>query len=91
MVKIIKGDITTLAVENGCKSTFPCISTGVYGYPIEKAAKIAVREVGEFLSPAESAEVAEGEKLEVIFCCFSERDAAVYEMLTLQEDCYVKG
>ena len=61
MVKIIKGDITTLAVENGCKSTFPCISTGVYGYPIEKAAKIAVREVEEFLSPAESAEVAEGE------------------------------
>jgi hypothetical protein len=30
-------------------------------------------------------------QMEVIFCCFSERDAAVYEMLTLQEDCYVKG
>lgn len=68
-----------LAAENGCKSiAFPCISTGVYGYPIEDAAKIAVREVGEFLSPAE---VAEGEELEVIFCCFSERGKSVYETL----------
>lgn len=71
-----------LAAENCCKSiAFPCISTGVYGYPIEKAAKIAVREVGEFLSPAESAEVAEGEELEVIFCCFSERGKSMYETL----------
>ena len=38
----------------------PCISTGVYGYPIEDAARIAVREVEEFLtqrrSEAEDAE-----------------------------------
>lgn len=35
-----------LAAENVCKSiAFPCISTGVYGYPIEDAAKIAIREV----------------------------------------------
>ncbi len=40
-----------LAVENGCQSiAFPCISTGVYGYPIEDAAKIAVREVEGFLT-----------------------------------------
>ena len=51
-----------IAAENGCRSiAFPCISTGVYGCPIEDAAKIAVREMKEFLSPAESAEVAEGE------------------------------
>ena len=76
-----------LAVENGCISiAFPCISTGVYGYPVEDAAKIAVREVGEFLSPAE---VAEGEDacphappMGIIFCCFSERDKSVYETLT---------
>ena len=70
-----------LAAENGCKSiALPCISTGIYGYPIEDAAKIAVREVGEFLTQrrkdAESAE-----EMEVVFCCFSERDAAVYEKL----------
>ena len=70
-----------LAAENGCKSiAFPCISTGVYGYPIEDAAKIAVREVREFLTQrrkdAESAE-----EMEVVFCCFSERDMAVYNSL----------
>ncbi len=40
-----------LAAENGCTSiAFPSISTGVYGYPIEDAARIAVQEVGEFFT-----------------------------------------
>ena len=95
-----------LAAENGCKSiAFPCISTGVYGYSIEDAAKIAVREVEEYLFPTETRcacaagvglpersepEGPQGaasrrvEELEVIFCCFSERDAAVYERLLLK-------
>ena len=67
-----------LAAENGCKSiAFPCISTGIYGYPIEDAAKIAVREVREFLTQRRK----DAEEMEVVFCCFSERDAAVYEKL----------
>ena len=81
-----------LAVENGCRSiAFPCISTGVYGYPLEDAARIAVREVEAFLSPAESAESAEGDngrarspsapQMEVVFCCFSKRDKLVYERM----------
>ena len=86
-----------LAAENGCKSiAFPCISTGVYGYPIDAAAKIAVGEVKEFLTRIPQPkdvreadalagvrrEVAENaEEMEVIFCCFSPRDAAVYERL----------
>ena len=66
-----------LAAENGCKSiAFPCISTGVYGYPIENAAKIAVREVREFLA-AKNAK--DAEKMKVIFCCFSEHDKRVYD------------
>ena len=77
-----------LAEENGCQSiAFPCISTGVYGYPIKDAARIAVREVREFLA-AEDAKTAEGEgrassrpPMEVIFCCFSARDKRVYEIL----------
>ena len=61
-----------LAAENACRTiAFPCISTGVYGYPLEDAAKIAIREVSAFL-------VIHPE-MEVTFCCFSKRDAEVYE------------
>ena len=67
-----------LAAESGCKSVaFPCISTGVYGYPIEKAAKIAVREAQAFLATHD---------IEVVFCCFSEYDAKIYEELLKGKD-----
>ena len=63
-----------LAAENGCRSVaFPCISTGVYGYPLEAAAKVAIREVNAFL-------VIHPE-MEVTFCCFSKWDAEAYEKL----------
>ena len=78
-----------LAVENGCQSiAFPCISTGVYGYPIEDAAKIAVREVEGFLTQRRGAAEAcctggpVRPDMEVIFCCFSERNATVYRSMT---------
>lgn len=64
----------TLAAENGLRSVaFPCISTGVYGYPIREAAEIAVREVRDFLAGHPD--------MSVVFCCFSARDAAVYREL----------
>ena len=73
-----------LAAENGCKSiAFPCISTGIYGFPKEASAKIAVREVEEFLFPTKTQRRRE-EELEVIFCCFTERDKEVYERLLLK-------
>ena len=60
-----------LAAEKGCTSiAFPCISTGVYGYPLEAAADIAVREVKAFL--ADHPDVA------VTFCCFSVRALDAY-------------
>ena len=62
-----------LAAKNECKSiAFPCISTGVYGYPIEDAAKIAVRETEAFLK---------AHNIDVVFCCFSKFDATIYEQL----------
>ena len=63
-----------VAIENGCRSVaFPCIATGVYGYPIRDAAEIAVREV--------KAVLAAHPDLEVIFCCFSAADKVMYEGL----------
>ncbi len=63
-----------LAVANGCASVaFPCISTGVYGYPSRSAAEIAVREVRAFLAGHPD--------LEVTFCCFLERDLETYHAL----------
>src|SRR4051794_2479218 len=52
----------------------PAISTGVYGFPLEPAAKIAVATVREFAK-------AETSLREVIFCCFSSGDRAVYARL----------
>lgn len=68
-----------LAVSRACRSiTFPCISTGVYGYPLEPAALIALREVWKFLSHTEAQSHGGGE-MEVVFCCFSERNCRIYE------------
>lgn len=66
-----------LAAEKGAKSiAFPCISTGVYGYPAEKAAKIAI-------SSVQAALEAILEPLAVIFCCFSGKDAKIYEKIII--------
>ena len=70
-----------LAAENGCKSiAFPCISTGIYGYPKEEAAKIAVKEVNGFLTQRRKG-AENAEEMEVIFCCFGSRDKSVYDSL----------
>lgn len=61
-----------LAAGAGAASVaFPCISTGIYGYPIELAAAVAVAAVKEAVLNYPSL-------LEVEFCCFSQQDFAVY-------------
>ncbi|SHH00611.1 O-acetyl-ADP-ribose deacetylase [Massilia sp. CF038] len=62
-----------LAQSNALRSiAFPSISTGIFGYPIALAAATAVQTVREALAEAPEIE-------EVVFCCFSQEDLAVYE------------
>jgi O-acetyl-ADP-ribose deacetylase (regulator of RNase III) len=64
-----------IAAERGLKTiAFPSISTGIYGYPIEEAARIAVETVNAVVGPMT-------DPPGVIFCCFSRRDLMVYERL----------
>jgi O-acetyl-ADP-ribose deacetylase len=61
-----------LAEEHGVKTiAFPCISTGVYGFPPDRACEIAVREVKNFLGAHTLPE-------KVTFVCFLDRDAELY-------------
>ena len=61
-----------LAEQHGLASVaFPAISCGVYGYPLEAAVKIAVREVREWLAT-------HGKPTRVVFCCFGNESAAAY-------------
>jgi len=64
-----------LAEANALASiAFPSISTGVYGYPGQAAALVAVTTTWEF--------VASGTKLrEIVFCCHSAADLETYERL----------
>ena len=58
------------ADEKQCESiAFPCISTGVYGYPKRDAAKIAVETVKSFTAK---------HLKKVVFCCFCAEDTAIY-------------
>jgi len=64
-----------LAAAHGVKSiAFPAIGTGAYGFPLEQAAAIAVREVQSFLSQQGSLE-------KVMFVCFSAAAREAYERL----------
>lgn len=56
-------DLTSIA--------FPAISTGIYGYPLQPATAIAVREVRNWLAT-------EVQPRSVTFCCFSADVAAIY-------------
>ena len=63
-----------LAQQYKLKSiAFPCISTGVYGYPPDQAAKVAVSAVLDH-------QQADNE-IAVTFCCFLESDLALYREL----------
>ena len=61
-----------LAAENGCESiAFCCISTGVFGFPKERAAEIAIRTVRDWKAET-------GSGMRVIFNVFSDGSLALY-------------
>ncbi|GMT44823.1 MAG: macro domain-containing protein [bacterium] len=76
--ELLKGCYETalkLAAEHNCKSiAFPNISTGIYHFPKEEAAKIAIDTVRNFLSENSLPE-------EVIFVCFDAENYAIYEKM----------
>ncbi len=64
-----------VAIENGINSiAFPNISTGVYGYPKEAAAEIAIHEVIQFLANTKKLK-------EVIFCVFDSGNYEIYDSI----------
>lgn len=65
----------TLAVENKIHSiAFPNISTGIYHFPKDKAAQIAVATVNEFLNKNETIQ-------EVVFVCFDDENYNLYDAI----------
>jgi O-acetyl-ADP-ribose deacetylase (regulator of RNase III) len=62
-----------LAVEHDLRRVaFPAISTGVYGYPLEEAAKVAVETVAGILREVAAIE-------QVTFCCFGDAALAAFQ------------
>ena len=63
-----------LALQKGLQTiAFPNISTGVYGFPKQRAAEIAIREVKLFTS--------KNDLKEVTFCCFDDENYEIYKRL----------
>ncbi|MFY7909908.1 MAG: O-acetyl-ADP-ribose deacetylase [Emticicia sp.] len=66
-----------IALENGIKTiAFPNISTGIFKFPKEKAAKIAIDSIKNF-SPIDTFQ-------EIIFVCFDQENYTIYEKLLRQ-------
>ena len=64
-----------LAAENNVKTiAFPNISTGIYGFPKDEAAEVAVKTVKDFLWSNQKID-------QVIFVCFDEENYDIYEKL----------
>ena len=65
-----------IAFEHGLKSiSFCCISTGVYGYPLQEASEIAFKIVTTWLNNHPQADI------QVFFCCYTSEEYQTYKQL----------
>ncbi len=70
-----------LLVENNLKTiAFPGISTGVYGYPLDKAAEISYNAVTEWLEDNKEKDI------KIYFCCFKKEEKQAYERVINARD-----
>lgn len=68
-----------LARDNACRSVaFPAISTGIYGYPLHEATRIAVAEARAFAEEAGTLE-------RVVFACFSTSTLEAYRAAGIED------
>ena len=66
-----------LAYQNGCKSiAFPGISTGVYGYPLDEAARVSLLAAVHWLDAHKDS------VMNIYFCCFKDAELSAYRKLT---------
>ncbi len=69
-----------IAQEKRLRSVaFPCISTGIYRFPKEQAARIAFKAVQESIKRIPGID-------QVIFCCFSSEDLTLYRKLLSENE-----
>lgn len=74
----------SLALQHGAKTiAFPSISTGVYRFPVERAAKIALREIQSFLASHAGLE-------KVLMVCFDENTFQVYSSTAAQSGLLIR-
>ncbi len=68
-----------LALKNNCTSiAFPGISTGVYGYPLDEAAKVSLKAIMTWIEENPDAE------MKINLCCFKDTELEAYKNLGLR-------
>lgn len=71
-------DSLKLAADHHCNSiAFPNISTGIYGYPKEEAARVALNTVSDFLSVHDLPK-------QIIFACFDDENLEIYNRISAE-------